>query len=52
MTRSQYTTYAFIAIGVTILVGLAFYWAGTPARRKLVKDPEVNLGGTAPAAGD
>ncbi|MGI9186610.1 MAG: APC family permease [Gaiellales bacterium] len=49
VTRSQYTTYAFIAIGVTIIVGFIFYWVGTPARRKLVQDPEVDLGGTAPA---
>jgi hypothetical protein len=41
VTRGQYTTYVFIAIGVTLLVGVIFYYLGRETRSQLVKDPEV-----------
>ena len=50
VSRGQYTLYAFVAIGITIAVGVIFYLVGARTRAELVKDPEVDLrGGTAPA---
>ena len=46
VTRSQYTTYALVAIGITIAVGIIFYIVGSKTRAELVKDPELNLEGT------
>ena len=45
VTRSQYTIYAFIAIGITIAVGILFYVLGAKTRASLVPDPEVDLEG-------
>ena len=45
VTRSQYTLYAFIAIGITIAVGILFYVLGAKTRASLVPDPEVDLEG-------
>ena len=47
VTRSQYTSYAFIAIGITIAVGILFYLLGAKTRATLVQDPELHLQGTA-----
>jgi hypothetical protein len=44
VTRVQYTSYVFIAIGVTVLVGIVFYILGGSTRKELVKDPEVSVG--------
>ena len=52
VTRGQYTTYAFIAIGITLLVGVVFYLVGGKTRAQLVTDPEVDLEGGATTAGD
>jgi len=41
VTRVQYTSYVFIAIGVTLLVGVVFYILGGPVRKQLVTDPEL-----------
>ncbi len=41
VTRGQFTSYVFIAIGVTLLVGVVFYMLGAPVREKMAKDPEV-----------
>lgn len=41
VTRGQYTSYVFIAIGVTLLVGVVFYYLGGATRKELVKDPQV-----------
>ena len=41
VTRAQYTSYVFIAIGVTLLVGVIFYYLGRETRSELVKDPEL-----------
>ena len=41
VTRVQFTTYVFIAIGVTLIVGVVFYILGGKTRRMLVTDPEV-----------
>ncbi|MEI6688889.1 MAG: APC family permease [Thermoleophilia bacterium] len=46
VTRSQYTAYAFIAIGITLAVGILFYLLGAKTRATLVRDPELNLQGT------
>ena len=52
VARGQYTLLALVAIGVTLLVGLIFYWVGTATRRDLVRDPEIDLTGGAAPAGD
>jgi amino acid transporter len=49
VTRGQYTLYAFVAIGITIVVGVIFYLVGAKTRAELVTDPEVDLQG---ASGD
>ncbi len=41
VTRGQYTSYVFIAISVTLIVGVVFYYLGRETRSKLVVDPEV-----------
>ena len=46
VTRSQYTAYAFIAIGITFAVGILFYLLGAKTRATMVQDPELNLQGT------
>ena len=46
VTRSQYTAYAFIAIGITFAVGILFYLFGAKTRATMVQDPELNLQGT------
>ena len=43
VTRGQYSMYAFAAIGITLLVGLLFYWLGRGTRANLVIDPETPL---------
>ncbi len=48
VSRGQYTLYAGLAVGITIIVGLVFYWLGTSTRNDLVRDPELDLEG-APA---
>ncbi len=40
VTRAQYTTYAFVAIGITLAVGIIFYIVGGKMRRELVSHPE------------
>ncbi len=42
ITRGQYTLLAFVAIGITIVVGLVFYAVGAPTRRELVTDPVLD----------
>ena len=41
VSRLSYTTMTFGAIIVTLIVGLIFYWLGTPTRQNLVVDPEA-----------
>lgn len=41
VTRGQYTSYALIAIAVTLVVGIVFYVLGRPTRESLVSDPEL-----------
>ena len=45
VTRAQYTTYAFVAIGITLAVGIIFYIVGSKTRRDLVSDPENQVAG-------
>ena len=45
VTRAQYTTYAFVAIGITLAVGIIFYIVGGKTRRELVSDPENPVAG-------
>ena len=45
VTRAQYTTYAFVAIGITLAVGIIFYIVGGKTRRELVSDPENRVAG-------
>ena len=41
VSRSQYTSYAFAAIIITLIVGVLFYVAGSKTRATLVVDPEI-----------
>jgi len=41
VSRLAFTSYAFIAIGVTLLVGIVFYALGSKTRSELVHDPEL-----------
>ena len=43
VSRMEYTSISVIAILVTLAVGVLFYYLGTPARRNLVVDPEIEL---------
>ena len=55
VSRLKYELISLIAIGVTSLAGLAFYWAGTPTRNSMVTLPlegNEDLAGLAPATGD
>ena len=55
MSRLKYELISLIAIGVTFLAGLAFYWAGTATRNAMVSVPlegNEDVSGLAPAAGD
>ena len=55
VSRLKYELISLIAIGVTFLAGLAFYWAGTATRNAMVSVPlegNEDVGGLAPAAGD
>ena len=46
VSRGEYTTYAFVAIGITIAVGIVFYIVGGKTRAELVHDPELDLEGS------
>ena len=55
VSRLKYELISLIAIGVTFLAGMAFYWAGSATRRAMVSVPlegNEDLSGIAPAAGD
>ena len=55
VSRLKYELISLIAIGVTFLAGMAFYWLGTTTRRAMVSVPlegNEDLGGIVPAAGD
>ena len=55
VSRLKYELISLIAIGVTFLAGMAFYWAGTTTRRAMVSVPlegNEDLGGIVPAVGD
>jgi hypothetical protein len=43
--RAQDTTYAFVAIGITLANGMISYIAGGKTRRELVADPENQVAG-------
>ena len=56
MSRLKYETISLVAIGVTIVAGVIFYWLGKPTRDAMVTVPiegnEDLAGGLAPATGD
>jgi amino acid transporter len=55
VSRLKYELISLIAIGVTFLAGMAFYWAGSTTRRAMVSVPlegNEDLGGIVPAVGD
>ncbi len=55
VSRVKYETISLVAIGVTLVAGLIFYWLGKPTRDAMVAVPlegNEEFGGIAPAAGD
>ncbi len=55
VSRLKYEAISLIAIGVTLVVGLLFYWAGAPTRAKSVTvalEGNEDIGGLATATGD
>jgi hypothetical protein len=55
VSRLKYELISLIAIGVTFLAGMAFYWAGSATRNAMVSVPlegNEDLSGIAPAVGD
>ena len=52
VSRVKYETISLVAIGVTMIAGLVFYWLGTPTRAASVVVPlegNEGLGGMVPA---
>ena len=55
VSRMKYELISLIAIGVTFVAGMVFYWLGTPTRQAMVDVPlegNEDISGLAPAAGD
>ena len=55
VSRLKYELISLIAIGVTFVAGVIFYWLGKPTRDAMVNVPlegNEDMAGIAPAAGD
>jgi len=52
VSRLKYELISFIAIGVTMIAGVIFYWLGSETRSSMVTQPLEGNEGLAPATGD